>query len=226
MRWGWLVLLLGMTACTSTRFTGIVDNKPMDKSIRSMAVYSRNLDEKTCRLIQKKLKESFRKEGLRIHAWRDLFPPDRPPKDRSVARELIHRGVDSVLEVIVEEHAADDSNPYVRESKKNTDRIVSVDRYSPIFMWMPMTRTKMIKICGKKVRFISTLYDSKTGDVLWRGISITDSEGAIYTSLSSTVSSYVKALKKEMMKIRCNHRPPLPPPPSPPKSPTSTHDRG
>ena len=226
MRREWLVLLLGMAACTSTRFTGIVNYKPMDKCIRSMAVYSRNLDEKTCRLIQKKLKESFRKEGLRIHAWGDLFPPDHPPEDRSIARELTHRGVDSVLEIVVEDHSVDDSNPDVRESKKNTDRIVSGDSYSPIFLWMPVTRTKMIRIRGRKVRFISTLYDSKTGDILWRGTSITDSEGAIYTSLSSAVSSYVKALMKEIMKIRCHDRPPLPPSPSQPEPPTSTYDRG
>jgi|GEM_PF-2975048 len=224
MRRGWLVLLLAMFACTSTRFTGIIDNKPMDKSIITMAVLPRNLDERTCRLIQKKLKESFRKEGLRIHAWGDLFPPDHPPEDGSVARELIYRGVDSVLEIVAGNPAARYSNSDVRESETSTFRYGPSDSASPIFQWAPVTKTEIIKIRGRKVRFISTLYDSRTGNVLWRGISITDSEGAIYTSLSSTVSSYVKALKKEMMKIRCHTQPPLPPPPSPPEHSTSIYD--
>ncbi len=221
---GWLVLLLMMATCTSTRFTGIVDNKPMDKSIRSMAVLSRNLDEKTCRLIQKKLKKAFRKEGLRIYAWGDLFPPDRQPEDGSVAQELIHRGVDSVLEIVAGNPATQDSNSDIRESEKTTDLCGPADSASPIFQLTPVTKTNIIKIRGRKVRFISTLYDARTGDVLWKGVSITDNEGAIYTSLSSTVSSYVKALKKEIMKIRCHARPPLPPPPSPPEHFTSMYD--
>jgi hypothetical protein len=224
MRKGWFVLLVAMISCTSTRFTGIVDNKPMDKSIRSMVVLSRNLDERTGRLIQKKLKESFRKEGLRIHAWGDLFPPGHPPEDGSVAVVLIHRGIDSVLEIVAGNPAVQDSNADVRESETNTYRVAPADSASPIFQWTPVTKTKIIKIRGRKVRFISTLYDSRTRDVLWRGISITDSEGAIYTSLSSTISSYVKALKKEIMKIRCHARPSLPPPPSPPEHSKSMYD--
>jgi hypothetical protein len=226
VRRGWLVLLLGITGCTSTRFTGLVDNKPMDRSIKQVVVLSRNLDEKTRLLIQRKIKEEFRKEGIRIHAWEDLFPPEHPPDEGWVKRELIDRGVDSILEIVVEDHAVDDSNPDLRESKKNTERIGSGDSSWPIFQWTPVTRTKTIKIRGKKVRLISTLYDSKTGDILWKGISITDSEGAIYTSLSSTITSYVKALMKEIVRMRCHARPPLPPPPPPPEHTTSAYDQG
>ena len=180
------------TGCISTKVTGVKDSKYTNHNIQHILVSYRAASIENTQLAENSFEELFKKHGIKTSKFSYLFPITRKYSSEEIKNKIKDLNIDTYL--VLEKATDSSSNTLVGmnhtfNAYQSGSSIYGTGHSTPL-------------IYSRRNTFMNiALFDTQTGDTIWKGESKTEAGGKLYVqdddTIESIVNSFVGTLKEE-----------------------------